>query len=383
MNARTLGEYVFGFLIVVVVGSLFLGQLVGQPVLLGFVETGSMAPTLSPGDGFIAVPEFVMGPVEEGDVVVFRAETLHGGGLTTHRVVGETDGGYITKGDANPVTDQDSGEPPVDRDQIVAESLQVGGTVIVVPNLGLPVTVVNDVLSTVQRKLAVALGTRALLGSQGIAYLLFAIGVLSYIVSAVLASGRRPRERRAGRQTGILDSRLVIVSLTAFLLLMVTASMVVPSGPETFDFVSSQSDSPGASVITAGGSENVTYVVPSNGLVPTIVYLKPGSKGIEISPRRLYLGSNERRNATVTLSAPPETGTYERTLVEHRYIALLPRSTIKALYSHHPWTPIVVINVLIGLGFAGTALAVIGWGPIRVDSRHQRSFVARLRRWLR
>lgn len=381
MKLRTLGSYTFGILLAVFVVSLLAGQVLGQPVLLAFVETGSMAPTMEPGDGFIAVPTAVAGPIEEGDVVTFRAETLNGGGLTTHRVVGETSEGYITKGDANPVTDQDGAEPPVERDRIVAKALQVGGTVVVIPGVGAVVAGANGLLSAVQRTLAATLGTRAFLGTQGLAYILFAVGVLSYIVSAVLASGRDVRETR--RETGVLDARLVIAGLTVVLVLLLTASMVVPAGPQTFSFVSSQSDAPGPGVIGTGESENLTYVVPSNGLIPTIVYLEPTSDGIDVVPQRLYVGSGERENATVTLHAPPETGSYERSFVEHRYVALLPQSVIHGLYTVHPWLPILAIDALVGLGFAGIASAVVGWGAIRVDSRRNRPLLTRIRRWLR
>jgi len=35
-----------------------------------------MAPTLEPGDGFVAVPAELAGPVEEGDVVTFCVEEI-------------------------------------------------------------------------------------------------------------------------------------------------------------------------------------------------------------------------------------------------------------------------------------------------------------------
>ncbi|MFC6975369.1 signal peptidase I [Halomicroarcula sp. GCM10025709] len=107
--------------------SMVVGQLLGQPVLLGYVTTGSMQPTLDPGDGFVAIPAALAGPVDEGDVVTFRAEEIQGGGLTTHRVVDRTDRGYVTRGDNNPFTDQDGGEPPVTDAQIVAVVWQPGG----------------------------------------------------------------------------------------------------------------------------------------------------------------------------------------------------------------------------------------------------------------
>jgi len=110
-------------ILVVFVVAMILGQLLGQPILLGFVLTGSMdaePANMAPGDGFVAIPPVFVDDIETGDVVTFNARELQGGGLTTHRVVGQTEEGYITRGDANPFTDQDGPEPPVREAQIVA-----------------------------------------------------------------------------------------------------------------------------------------------------------------------------------------------------------------------------------------------------------------------
>lgn len=98
MSVRRVLTLGIELLVVLVVVSLVAGQILGYPVLLSYVETGSMAPTMEPGDGFVAVPEPVAGEVEEGDVVTFRAEEIQGGGLTTHRVVGETERGTSPAG---------------------------------------------------------------------------------------------------------------------------------------------------------------------------------------------------------------------------------------------------------------------------------------------
>lgn len=369
--------------VLVLAASLLLGQLFGQPVLVGYVETGSMRPTLAPGDGFVAVPTFLDSTIRQGDVVVFHAETLQGGGLTTHRVVGETAEGFITKGDANPVTDQASGEPPVPRDRVVATALQVNGNVVVIPNLGVLVSGVNDVLTGMQRQLAALFGTRAFLGTQGLAYLLFAAGVLSYVVSELRQSrGQRTRRERT-RRSGVLDSRLVVVSLTAVLVLTLTLGMVVPSTTQSFDFVSSESDAPGPGVIQRGTNETVTYVIPSNGLLPAVTYLEPRTPGIDVEPQRLYVPPNSRANATVTIQAPDETGPQERRLAERRYIGVLPVGLIDFLYGIHPWAPIVAIDLFAAVGFAAGGAALVGWGPIRLDTRRSRSLLDRLRRLLR
>lgn len=97
----------------IVLISFIFGSLFGQPVLLSYVETGNMEPTMAPSEGFVALPPGVTGETEVGDVIVFQAEEIQGGGLTTHRVVGETEQGFITKGDANPFVNQDDQGPPI------------------------------------------------------------------------------------------------------------------------------------------------------------------------------------------------------------------------------------------------------------------------------
>ncbi len=103
---------------------------------VSYADSGSMAPALSPGDGFLAVPAAVAGPPEVGDVVVYRSEGVDPGGLVVHRVVDRTSGGYVTRGDANPITDQQAGEPPVERKRILAHAVAVEGDVVALPGFG-------------------------------------------------------------------------------------------------------------------------------------------------------------------------------------------------------------------------------------------------------
>jgi len=56
-------------------------------------------------------------------------------------------------------------------------------------------------------------------------------------------------------------------------------------------------------------------------------------------------------NVSVTLSAPPEIGSYRRYVDEHRYPIVLPVPVIDALYALHPMVPIAAINILISVPF--------------------------------
>ncbi|MEF8815067.1 MAG: S26 family signal peptidase, partial [Halovenus sp.] len=78
MNGKQLLGWTLQLAVVVVVLSLLLGQFLGQPILLSFVETGSMEPTIDTGDGFVAIPTELAGDIDQGDVVVFRAEEIQG-----------------------------------------------------------------------------------------------------------------------------------------------------------------------------------------------------------------------------------------------------------------------------------------------------------------
>jgi signal peptidase len=98
MSLRTVGKNVLLTFLALLLLGLFIGSILGQPVFVSYVETGSMSPTLDSGDGFVAVPTPFAGPIQKGDIIVFEAEKVQRGGLTTHRVVSETERGYITRG---------------------------------------------------------------------------------------------------------------------------------------------------------------------------------------------------------------------------------------------------------------------------------------------
>lgn len=384
MRLRRLGQLAAGGLVAVLVLSVLVGQLLGQPILLSYVATGSMAPTLHPGDGFVAVPAAIAGEPEVGDVVVFQAETLHGGGLTTHRIVGERGGGYVTKGDANPFTDQDGGEPPVTEARIVAHALQVNGEVLVIPNLGVPAMVLGSAVTGGQRFLASLFGTRAFLGTQGLAFLLFALGIGAYGYETYRERNRGPRREtdRSVRRPGEIDARVVVALLTLLVVSGVTAAMVVPSGAQELTFVSSSTDSPRQNVVRAGTTDEVTYSFRNSGVVPAVVFLAGDGENLTVERDELYVPGGAQANVSATLQAPEETGVFSYTLTRHWYLAVLPQGTIRALHAVHPLVPVLVIDGLVGTGVALIGVAVLGTGRLRVRESGV-TFSNRVRGWLR
>ncbi|WP_418284242.1 signal peptidase I [Halorubrum sp. DTA46] len=368
---------------VLVIVSLIVGQYLGQPILLSFVETGSMQPALDPGDGFIAIPAPLAGGVGPGDVVTFDAQEIEGGGLTTHRVVEETERGYVTRGDNNPFTDQDGGEPIVQDADIVAKALTVGGSVVVIPYLGTVAMGFQSALSSAQTWLAVTFGIRSFQGTQGLAYLLFGLSVVAYAVDWYLTAGaREPRQRDRARDDG--TSVFAIVGVLALVLMATaTAAMVVPAGTQEYGVVSAEFESENPTVIESGTSEELEYVVPNAGLVPVYAYVTPASPGVEVSPERVAVGSRDEATVSVTLTAPDDTGYYRLFVAEHRYLAVLPAAVIDGLYRIHPWAPLVAINALLGGGIVALGLLLLRGEPARIRTRESREKPPLHRRLLR
>lgn len=363
MGRRALELGVVGLLSLVVVG----GAL-GQPVVLSYVATDSMEPALSPGDGFIALPTAVVDDPEAGDVVVYRAQTgQHAGDLVTHRVVERTPQGYVTRGDANPFTDQGAGEPPVPESRLVAIALQVDGHVVVLPGVGDALLAAGDAADATSD----AVGVES--GPGGAGLLVFGVGAILYALSLGGETGRSRGRDRARSRERVVSAEQVVLGIALLVVLPATATMVAPAGAHSFSVVSSDANSVRGSAIPAGEEATRELDLRNPGTLPVAVFMEPTSEGVRFEEGRHVIGGGGVANATVTLSAPEQTGYYVRTAQEHRYLLVLPMPVVAALYDLHPWLPIIAIDAILASGFGLLALAALGRTQIRIRSRSRRT----------
>jgi signal peptidase len=357
LQLRRAGAVVFvGVTLLLLVG----GQLLGVPMGLAFVETGSMAPTLDSGDGFVGLPPALLGGVSEGDVVTFESRTIEGGRLTTHRVVDETPEGYVTRGDANAFTDQQAGEPPVPRDRIVAEALQVGGHVVVIPNLGEYVAAL--------RGLFAALGSRFGLGVNQVVAFVLAASIAAYLLDERGAAGGKRAERSTGRRDGV-SGLLVVGGAVALVVATATVSMTVASGAVALPYDSVNPGDPGQGGIPAGTTENGSVELRNGGLVPMTAVLSTESPNAGLARERVSLGPRTSRTVNVSITAPAEPGNYEVTVARHQYLGVLPAGLLAGLAAAHPWLGVVAVDLLLAVVVGGFGLAVLGRGRVRFRSR--------------
>ena len=105
--------YAGGLVVAIAVSSLFFAPLLGLPAG-ATPSTGD-----SMGDRGPVLNVYADGEPDVGDVVVFET---HDDSLTSdrtvHRVVADTDAGYVTQGDAEPITDQSVGVPHATGDRL-------------------------------------------------------------------------------------------------------------------------------------------------------------------------------------------------------------------------------------------------------------------------
>ncbi|WP_253737965.1 S26 family signal peptidase [Halohasta salina] len=342
-----------------------IGELLGQPFLLGYIATGSMEPTLGVGDGFVAMPPLLAGEIDSGDVVTFEAQSIDGGGPTTHRVIDQTAQGYITQGDANSFTDQDAGEPPVTDAQIYAVVLQVDGEVVALPSIGHAALFVQSGFGSVIGLLGLDSGARVGAATTGFGVVLITVTLLYGFVTD---DAKRPTSRST-RRDGVISGRLVVIGLVVMLSLPVLTGMVLPSGMTTTNLLSADpSVADGQGRVPAGETEELSVSVENEGVVPKVVIVEPVGDGIDIDTQQLTLETGERASVTMRVDVPVETGPFARSYTEHHYFHVLPLPVIGLLAAIHPYLPMITIAVLSTTPVVAVYAVVVGIRPITMRS---------------
>jgi signal peptidase len=318
---RTGTVVLVGVLAVVVVASS--GVL---PVQLSYVTSDSMEPTLSPGDGYVIVE----GDVEVGDVVTFSTPD----GYVTHRIVGERGDAYVTRGDANPSTDQAGGMPPVEDDQIVGRALTVGGHLVVIPRLG------------------------ALAGFVAAYRPLLIVGLA--VLAAAFALGDRGQEVPARDLLYVRNVVLpLLVGLTVGGVVVLMAS--VTTDHLTYVFTAT-GNGPGRLAVGEAAVRTVTVDVTASPLTQTVI----DANGVTVVDRAV---AGSIATLDVRVPAQSAAGPYTASVSVHSYPAIIPRGLVLWLHGVHPWVACVASTALVfGPVWLVYGLLFDGHSPIRIVS---------------
>lgn len=301
---------------------------IGAPVQLSYVYSDSMEPTIDVHDGYVLVPA---GDIAEGDVITFWSDERDG--YVTHRVVGETDDGYLTKGDNNPTTDQAAGYEPVTPAQVRGSVLSVDGSPLLIPGLGV---VIRTLRSNVLPLL--------LLGLGGIA-----VGLLR---------GETARPTRSVPRT---DDVVRPVFLVGFAVTLGVLAFGGGSYDVSLVAVDSAGAAAGPSTMLVGTTEPVETVISQPATLVTTRVV--GGAGVDVESVN-RTATNVTVNATV--QPPQNIGPVPARITVHQYPAVLPRATLEWLHGLHPLAAASTTSTIVFAPFwLSYRLGVDGAAPIR------------------
>lgn len=299
------------------------------PIHFSYVYSDSMAPTLHQNDAYLV---YETDDVAVGDVIVFRSRATDS--YVTHRVVGDTPAGYVTKGDGNPSTDQAAGYDHVQDAAIVGRVITVGGSPVRIPWVGWGIAVIRS-----NHWLVLALAAGALL---------------------VHASRSAPDTARSITRVEDVVRPLFLAAL------LTTVALSVTAGQETdlsYVAVEGNVDGPRTVQVGQGSTETVRLTRPG---IPGTTVVATG-EGVAVT--------NRTANATtieyaIHIPPPTEPGPHGGTLTVTRYPAVLPRSVLTGLHAIHPVASGIATGVvLLAPVYLAYLLTVDGRTPIRPSKR--------------
>jgi len=302
---------------------LFVGALVAPaaaPVQVSYVVSDSMSPTIETNDGYVLVDT---GNVADGDIITYYSEER--GTSVTHRVVGVTEAGFVTQGDANPSTDQASGYPPVEPADVSGTVLTVGGDPLLIPNLGAGIALLRS-------------------------YWFLTVALLAGLVLYRLAESTRQRNRDT-----VLRSREVVLTTTVVAIVVGVALVSLAGTTQTTVYQVTAAETPGEQTLTVGAERTesltvrtaktpLTHVVTdADGMTITNTTTvdepaaSPGNGGRGAVDRlRAQVLEPERQNMTASIPPQETTGPHRTSLQFAPYPATLPYGVVATLHGVHP-----------------------------------------------
>lgn len=324
MRMKTLLEYAALLIVGVLAVASLVGVLLDRPVFVSYAYSGSMAPTIGKGDVFFINPLARSPGV--GEIMVFRTGSV----WTVHRVYAVTEDGYVTKGDNNVATDQQSHKiPPIPKDKVAGTVITVNGKPIKVPKIG------NYLEGGLSGR------TRVLLAGG-----LIVLGILSFA-----GDGGSKGHKKRKRET-VLRFKTLYLLASILLLIMVAVSTFVSweALPVTYSSTSAGGLREGWYLPGEEFRQNVT--VRNDNRYPMMYRTSAGPTITDVSSGGFKLGGGEEKDLVLTIRAPNATGLYSPKLQVNAYPPLLPAPILVYLYEIHPMVPLMAIlaeiSVLLG-----------------------------------
>lgn len=305
------------FLILLVAGFIF-----DAPVLFGYIKSTSMEPTVGMYDLIFINP--LDRNFGEGDIVIFRTDDE----WICHRIVGLTAEGFITKGDANIVSDQFSGKRPVQAGSITGKVLTFEGNVVKISGVG---SYIQEIGKVFER-------------NKVIVFVLLISGGL------LLSSDLNPKSKKKVKNVLKIKYRTLYLIVGLVLIVTLTLASVGTFETRTISYGT-----------TAAGGKRPNWVLPSSefvrvievenrGSYPYYYVIKSDSERAEVVGENTFLLlPGESESLQVIISAPSDTALHSEKIRILKYVPLLPPEIIKKFAEMHVFLPVIAVDAVVAI----------------------------------
>lgn len=306
-----------------------------KPVLLTVIRSNSMYPVWERGDMVIIDNLHQDEYIYKGDIVFFKAEkgNFASKGWIAHRVVGgNAKEGFITKGDANKFSDQDSkSTDSIERKWIAGRAMKIGENPIVLKKIGY--------LSLWMEKY------------QSNPFLLPSFALILGIIIAI--GELRPGQTRKRQKSGM--ELQLIYFIGGISISIIVGGTMISSGntlKQTYE-VSEQSQGVimGSDVGMLKVGDTVSRPlseIKNEGIFPLIGVITTNDKQIKLSHKKLTILKGQQIDTTYTVTAKSP-GKYKSTVKVGIFYPLLPSSLIYFLAQKSYWLALIIVSIVPGL----------------------------------
>jgi len=317
MFSRTLDILIIT-LVILIVGSIFISNFTGSPVLFSYTMTDSMEPTINQGDLFFIMPNFVHTP-KENDIIVFEDPDNYR--YIVHRVIDVTEEGeYYTRGDNSIFSDQQADMATIDESMIVGTVFSPFNKTITLPKFG---SIIKAISSFVSKWYMLIIGV---------------IAILTFV------SFKPQKKFKTARETHIRIRHVFVLSAVV---IIVWSSLILILSSQTISTNYYVTDNPiDETSILPGDTFEMDYSVEHLGFIPTMMFMTSLNENATIDKTRVLL-INDSYEGIMTIQAPEKIGNHNASISVRSYLPLMPADVIEWLYQTHFFLPVIVTDLIL------------------------------------
>lgn len=325
---KKLGAIIFFIIIGIMVITPLLTLIRHQPTVFASIKSWSMVPQLSRGDIVFLLPVTGKTNLSQGQIITFYAPEYGVYDWTMHRIVGgDPEKGFITRGDANAITDQEgSGYPPIRQEWIAGVVPALGSTPLKIPLIGyIPLWLEEQMRNPV------------------IVVFFLVLLAIALFIDEISKSKKRHKKETLQKHHLCFMGGVAFAILMAAVMLMGSLFITFPYGVDASPAVLMGSD---VGVLEKGSTLEVSLAkLQNNGGIPSFYVAVSDNPQVQLEQSVYRLQRGEETEVKVTIYAKEE-GSFQSSTTLLMFLPFLPPEFIDALAGVNIWLAFTVIALL-------------------------------------